>query len=114
MTISVLILRCQVHVINMSFILAGFGSFVDKTVLPFTDTSEEKLKKPCPASEVKCQPAFGFQHVLSLTQDVKRFNDMVSQQNISGNLDIPEGGLDAMMQVIACVVRLFIINYRHL
>ncbi|GAA6102303.1 integrin beta-2 [Tachysurus ichikawai] len=81
----------------------GFGSFVDKTVLPFTDTSEEKLKKPCPASEVKCQPAFGFQHVLSLTQDVKRFNDMVSQQNISGNLDIPEGGLDAMMQVIACV-----------
>ncbi|KAK3543273.1 hypothetical protein QTP70_014066 [Hemibagrus guttatus] len=81
----------------------GFGSFVDKTVLPFTDTAEEKLKKPCPASEVKCQPAFGFQHVLSLTNDKEQYTTLVSQQNISGNLDIPEGGLDAMMQVVTCV-----------
>lgn len=88
------------------FICAGFGSFVDKTLLPFTDTIEEKLKKPCPKKAVKCQPAFGYQHVLSLTNDEKLFSDMVSRQEISGNLDTPEGGLDAIMQVVTCVVRL--------
>lgn len=81
----------------------GFGSFVDKTLLPFTDTAEEKLKKPCPPIEVECQPAFGFQHVLSLTQDEKKFTEYVSIQKISGNLDIPEGSLDAIMQVVTCV-----------
>lgn len=88
------------------FIHAGFGSFVDKTLLPFTDTTEEKLKKPCPAKAVECQPAFGYQHVLSLTNNQKQFTDMVSRQKISGNLDTPEGGLDAIMQVATCVVRL--------
>ncbi|MCJ8732784.1 hypothetical protein PDJAM_G00215060 [Pangasius djambal] len=81
----------------------GFGSFVDKTLLPFTDTTEEKLKKPCPAKARECQPAFGYQHVLNLTKDEKQFNEMVSRQKISGNLDTPEGGLDAIMQVVTCV-----------
>ncbi|XP_060786249.1 integrin beta-2 [Neoarius graeffei] len=81
----------------------GFGSFVDKTLLPFTDTTKEKLKKPCPAKALECQPAFGYQHVLSLTQDRKQYTDMVSRQKISGNLDTPEGGLDAIMQVVTCV-----------
>ncbi|MCI4378656.1 hypothetical protein PGIGA_G00218320 [Pangasianodon gigas] len=81
----------------------GFGSFVDKTLLPFTDTTEEKLKKPCPAKALECQPAFGYQHVLSLTKDEKQFTEMVSRQKISGNLDTPEGGLDAIMQVVTCV-----------
>ncbi|KAI5107344.1 integrin beta-2 [Silurus meridionalis] len=81
----------------------GFGSFVDKTLLPFTDTAEEKLKKPCPAKEKQCQPAFGYQHVLSLTKDEKIFFEKVSLQNISGNLDMPEGSLDAIMQVVTCV-----------
>ncbi|KAF4087153.1 hypothetical protein AMELA_G00092400 [Ameiurus melas] len=81
----------------------GFGSFVDKTLLPFTDTIEEKLKKPCPAEAKECQPPFGYHHVLSLTQDESLYTTMVSRQKISGNLDIPEGGLDAIMQVVTCV-----------
>ena len=28
--------------------------------------------------------------------------DRVKQQNISGNLDVPEGGFDALMQVAVC------------
>lgn len=83
---------------------AGFGSFVDKTLLPFTDTNVEKLKKPCPAKATECQPAFGYQHVLSLTKDEAQYTNMVSTQKISGNLDTPEGGLDAIMQVATCVV----------
>ncbi|XP_076858565.1 integrin beta-2 [Brachyhypopomus gauderio] len=81
----------------------GFGSFVDKTLLPFTDTNEEKLKKPCPDKEKYCQPAFGFKHVLSLTEDAQLFTNMVSAQYISGNLDTPEGSLDAIMQAVTCV-----------
>ncbi|XP_076975268.1 integrin beta-2 [Tamandua tetradactyla] len=80
----------------------GFGSFVDKTVLPFVNTHPEKLKNPCPNKEKECQPPFAFRHVLTLTNNSNQFQTEVGKQLISGNLDAPEGGLDAMMQVAAC------------
>uniref|UniRef100_A0A8D0GQD8 Integrin beta n=1 Tax=Sphenodon punctatus TaxID=8508 RepID=A0A8D0GQD8_SPHPU len=80
----------------------GFGSFVDKTVLPFVNTHPEKLKNPCPNKDTKCQPPFAFKHVLKLTHDAKLFETEVGKQLISGNLDAPEGGLDAMMQAAVC------------
>ncbi|XP_056146129.1 integrin beta-2 [Lampris incognitus] len=80
----------------------GFGSFVDKTVLPFTNTNKEKLEKPCDAKELYCQPAFGYRHVLSMTADDNLFQREVSRQFISGNLDPPEGSFDAMMQAAVC------------
>ncbi|XP_036400959.1 integrin beta-2-like isoform X1 [Megalops cyprinoides] len=80
----------------------GFGAFVDKTVLPFTDTNQKKLKKPCPEEEQYCQPPFGYRHVLNLTDKYDLFNEMVASQHISGNLDPPEGSLDAIMQAAVC------------
>ncbi|KAM6224663.1 integrin beta-2 [Rhynchocyon petersi] len=80
----------------------GFGSFVDKTVLPFVNTHPEKLKNPCPNKEKECQAPFAFRHVLKLTSNSDQFQREVGKQLISGNLDAPEGGLDAMMQVAAC------------
>ncbi|KAG8505758.1 Integrin beta-2, partial [Galemys pyrenaicus] len=80
----------------------GFGSFVDKTVLPFVNTHPEKLRNPCPGKEKECQPPFAFRHVLKLTNNSNQFQMEVGKQLISGNLDAPEGGLDAMMQVAAC------------
>ncbi|XP_053420224.1 integrin beta-2 isoform X2 [Nycticebus coucang] len=80
----------------------GFGSFVDKTVLPFVNTHPEKLRNPCPNKEVSCQAPFAFRHVLKLTDNANQFQREVGKQLISGNLDAPEGGLDAMMQVAAC------------
>ncbi|XP_045140566.1 integrin beta-2 [Echinops telfairi] len=80
----------------------GFGSFVDKTVLPFVNTHPEKLKNPCPNKEKECQAPFAFRHVLKLTNNSNQFQTEVGKQLISGNLDAPEGGLDAMMQVAAC------------
>ncbi|XP_071212100.1 integrin beta-2-like [Salvelinus alpinus] len=80
----------------------GFGSFVDKTVLPFTNTNPEKLKKPCAEKEKFCQPAFGYRHVLSMTENEADFNKEVDKQRISGNLDSPEGTLDAIMQAAVC------------
>ncbi|XP_007544950.1 integrin beta-2-like [Poecilia formosa] len=80
----------------------GFGAFVDKTVLPYTNTNEEKLKKPCDESEAQCQAAFGYRHVLSMTPSRDVFRQKVAEQYISGNLDSPEGSLDAMMQAAVC------------
>ncbi|XP_075036354.1 integrin beta-2 [Mixophyes fleayi] len=80
----------------------GFGSFVDKTVLPFVSTHPEQLKNPCPDKPDSCQPPFSFKHILNLTGNGDTFKDQVGKQNISGNLDSPEGGLDAMMQVAVC------------
>ena len=81
----------------------GFGAFVDKTVLPYTDTNEIKLQTPC--QDKNCQAAFGYRHVLSLTPSEEEFKQKVKTQLISGNLDSPEGGLDAMMQAAVCGVR---------
>ncbi|CAN0125619.1 unnamed protein product [Bubo scandiacus] len=80
----------------------GFGSFVDKTVLPFVNTHPEKLQNPCPNKDKQCQPPFAFKHILSLTDNAKKFESEVGKQSISGNLDAPEGGLDAMMQAAVC------------
>ncbi|XP_072253903.1 integrin beta-2 [Leuresthes tenuis] len=80
----------------------GFGAFVDKTVLPYTNTNKEKLQKPCDEDEENCQAAFGYRHVLSMTSSAAEFRDKVGQQHISGNLDSPEGSLDAMMQAAVC------------
>ncbi|CAI5670719.1 unnamed protein product [Oreochromis niloticus] len=101
----------------------GFGAFVDKTVLPYTNTNKEKLLKPCDENDQQwlgafdktvlpytpcdendqqCQPAFGYRHVLSLTPNKNDFEAEVKKQFISGNLDSPEGSLDAMMQAAVC------------
>lgn len=86
-------------------VITGFGAFVDKTVLPYTNTNEEKLKKPCDENESQCQAAFGYRHVLSMTPSRETFTQKVTEQFISGNLDSPEGSLDAMMQAAVCGVR---------
>ncbi|KAM6154163.1 integrin beta-7 isoform 2-T2 [Erethizon dorsatum] len=80
----------------------GFGSFVDKTVLPFVSTVPSKLRHPCPSRLEPCQSPFSFHHVLSLTGDAQAFEREVGRQNVSGNLDSPEGGFDAILQAALC------------
>ncbi|XP_010770177.1 integrin beta-2-like, partial [Notothenia coriiceps] len=84
----------------------GFGAFVDKTVLPFTNTNKEKLLKPCDENDQQCQAAFGYRHVLSMTSEEEKFKTKVTEEFISGNLDSPEGSLDAMMQAAVCGERI--------
>lgn len=74
--------------------------------MPYISITESMLQNPCKRQEPQsCAPAFSFRHVLSLTQNGSLFGELVGRQNISGNLDSPEGGLDALMQVAACEVR---------
>lgn len=85
-------------------LITGFGAFVDKTVLPYTNTNKDKLQRPCDERDEHCQAAFGYRHVLSMTPSEDEFKRKVTEQSISGNLDSPEGSLDAMMQAAVCGV----------
>lgn len=76
----------------------GFGSFVDKVLMPYVSTVPEKLKAPCP----DCAAPYGFRNHMPLNTDTSGFTREVSASQISGNLDAPEGGLDAVMQCIVC------------
>ncbi|XP_061669884.1 integrin beta-6 isoform X2 [Syngnathoides biaculeatus] len=80
----------------------GFGSFVEKPVLPFIKITEEELANPCSSAGVSCLPTFGYKHVLSLTSNTDKFNEMVSAQHVSANVDIPECGFDGVMQAAVC------------
>ncbi|XP_074658572.1 integrin beta pat-3-like [Tubulanus polymorphus] len=76
----------------------GFGSFVDKRVMPYVNELPSKLRSPCAG----CVPPYGFKNQLSLNPDSSMFERRVRAARVSGNLDAPEGGFDAIMQAIAC------------
>uniref|UniRef100_A0A8D0LBT9 Integrin beta n=1 Tax=Sphenodon punctatus TaxID=8508 RepID=A0A8D0LBT9_SPHPU len=80
----------------------GFGSFVEKPVSPFIKTTVGEISNPCRSVPYDCLPTFGYKHVLPLTSDTERFNEIVKMQKISANIDTPEGGFDAIMQATVC------------
>nr|XP_057902895.1 integrin beta-8 isoform X2 [Doryrhamphus excisus] len=80
----------------------GFGSFVDKPVSPYINVHPTKINNPCSDYEIRCRPAHGFHHVLSMTGNMSEFTRVIKRQRISGNMDTPEGGLDAMLQAAEC------------
>uniref|UniRef100_A0A8C6KMW1 Integrin beta n=1 Tax=Nothobranchius furzeri TaxID=105023 RepID=A0A8C6KMW1_NOTFU len=80
----------------------GFGSFVEKPVLPFIKISEKDLANPCSDSSLVCQPTFGYKHSLSLTSRTAKFNQIIAKQLVTANVDIPECGFDAIMQASVC------------
>ncbi|NXV71791.1 ITB7 protein, partial [Atlantisia rogersi] len=59
-----------------------------------------------PERHEPCDPPAAFRHVLSLTPDAAAFARRVSRQRISGNMDAPEAGLDALVQVALCQERI--------
>ncbi|KRY41312.1 Integrin beta pat-3 [Trichinella spiralis] len=76
----------------------GFGSYVDKKVMPFVDARPERASKPCET----CVDPYGFKNHMTLTKDTRRFAKEVNESAVSGNLDAPEGGFDAIMQALTC------------
>uniref|UniRef100_A0A8C4XIT4 Integrin beta n=1 Tax=Erpetoichthys calabaricus TaxID=27687 RepID=A0A8C4XIT4_ERPCA len=76
----------------------GFGKFVDKVTVPQTDMRPSKLKQPWPDSD----PPFSFKNVIRLTSDSNTFRRELDKERISGNLDAPEGGFDAILQTAVC------------
>ncbi|XP_069683530.1 integrin beta-PS isoform X2 [Periplaneta americana] len=76
----------------------GFGSFVDKVVMPYVSTVPKKLAEPCTG----CEAPYGFRNHMSLSDNVGTFSVQVKKAAVSGNLDAPEGGFDAIMQAVVC------------
>ncbi|KAG1650511.1 Integrin beta-PS [Nymphon striatum] len=87
----------QMNKITSNFRL-GFGSFVDKVVMPYTNTVPAKLIEPCAG----CAAPYGFKNHMSLSVNTSKFAEEVINAPVSGNLDGPEGGFDAIMQAIVC------------
>ncbi|KAJ8729626.1 hypothetical protein PYW08_001207 [Mythimna loreyi] len=67
----------------------GFGTFIDKKMLPFMSNKEDGL-------------TYSFRHSLKLVDDFKQFKDKVSKSECGLSNDIPEGGFDALAQVLVC------------
>ncbi|XP_027788547.1 integrin beta-8 [Marmota flaviventris] len=80
----------------------GFGSYVDKTVSPYISVHPERIHNQCSDYNLDCMPPHGYIHVLSLTENITEFEKAVHRQKISGNIDTPEGGFDAMLQAAVC------------
>ncbi|XP_002057277.3 integrin beta-PS isoform X1 [Drosophila virilis] len=76
----------------------GFGSFVDKVLMPYVSTIPKKLEHPCD----NCKAPYGYRNHMPLSNNTESFSNEVKQAAVSGNLDAPEGGFDAIMQAIAC------------
>nr|XP_031838530.1 integrin beta-PS-like [Nomia melanderi] len=76
----------------------GFGSFVDKVVMPYVNTMPKSLIEPCDG----CAAPYGYKNIMTLSQDTSHFASLVRNASVSGNLDAPEGGFDAIMQAIVC------------
>jgi len=76
----------------------GFGSFVDKVVMPYVSTVPENLIHPCE----NCTAPYGYKHHMRLSTDTSTFAFEVKKAKVSGNLDAPEGGFDAIMQAVVC------------
>ncbi|XP_054913412.1 integrin beta-4 isoform X2 [Poeciliopsis prolifica] len=76
----------------------GFGKFVDKVIEPQTDMRPDKLRQPWPDSD----SPFSFKNVIPLTNNVDNFTGELQKERISGNLDAPEGGFDAILQAAVC------------
>lgn len=76
----------------------GFGSFVDKVVMPYVSTVPKKLESPCDG----CEAPYSFKNQLRLDKNTSLFEEYVRRAKVSGNLDAPEGGFDAIMQAIMC------------
>ncbi|XP_020636936.3 integrin beta-8 isoform X3 [Pogona vitticeps] len=80
----------------------GFGSYVDKTVSPYISIHPGRIHNQCSDYDLDCMPPHGYIHVLSLTDKIAEFRSVINKQKISGNIDTPEGGFDAMLQAAVC------------
>ncbi|KAM6245399.1 integrin beta-4 isoform 2-T2 [Porphyrio hochstetteri] len=76
----------------------GFGKFVDKVSSPQTDMRPEKLREPWNNAD----SPFSFKNVIRLTSNINDFSRELKKERISGNLDAPEGGFDAILQTAVC------------
>ncbi|RUS76355.1 hypothetical protein EGW08_015885 [Elysia chlorotica] len=88
----------------------AYGTFQDKVILPFTDISPTRLHNPCELARSEenkyCLPPYEYKHLLDMTKDTDEFQMIVNNTKPTGNVDIPEGSIDAILQAVACTDRI--------
>ncbi|CAG5102632.1 Oidioi.mRNA.OKI2018_I69.chr1.g392.t1.cds [Oikopleura dioica] len=88
----------------------GFGSFVDKRLMPASSENDVILENPCALDPLdspsggKCATNFVFENNLPLAQrDGAEFSkDIKRNVKVSSNIDFEEAGLDALIQAAVC------------
>nr|CAI5839042.1 unnamed protein product [Callosobruchus analis] len=80
----------------------AYGSFLDKTAMPFYFTDPQNYKDPCMNSEYNCETGYLFKHRLNFTPDMNKFIQKVLESNITANIDDLDGALDAILQILVC------------
>ncbi|KAK9885412.1 hypothetical protein WA026_010908 [Henosepilachna vigintioctopunctata] len=86
----------------------GFGSYVDKVLMPFSFTTKAKIDNPCDNTvEVSCPKSYLMKHIQNFTNDFELFAKEVQKKStVSANLDDLEGGMEALMQIVVCGTRI--------
>ncbi|CAH2003378.1 unnamed protein product [Acanthoscelides obtectus] len=80
----------------------AYGSFLDKTAMPFYFTDAQRYENPCLNSEYNCETGYLFKHKLDFTPDMEKFIQKVSDSKTTANIDDLDGALDAILQILVC------------
>ena len=80
----------------------GFGTFVDKETIPFANYDRETREVTNRREKVSIEYTHSFINHMRLSKNDSEFERKVIGAKVSGNLDSPEGTLDALMQVMVC------------
>ncbi|CAG5121732.1 unnamed protein product [Candidula unifasciata] len=83
----------------------GFGTFVDKVLMPYTAWTDEMLRNRCPLNKA-CRPPHDFKNHVDLGDDGVNFADKMKEalEDVSQSMDDAEGGLDGLIQALDCDV----------
>lgn len=82
----------------------GFGTFVDKVVMPYTSWTEVMFRDRCPLAGGNCRPPHDFKNQLSLglNQDSFAAKMRSALETVSHSFDDKEGGMDGLIQALDC------------
>ena len=53
-----------------------------------------------------CPPSYSFRNEMTLANSLDTFIDTLNNLGVSSNIDFPEGGFEALLQVAACYKKL--------
>ncbi|GFO10079.1 integrin beta [Plakobranchus ocellatus] len=82
----------------------GFGSFVDKLLMPYSPWTDVMLKNRCPKPDSECRKPHDYRNEVDLGVDEKIFAQKMQEalEDVSQSLDDAEGGLDGVIQALDC------------
>ncbi|XP_005094323.1 integrin beta pat-3 [Aplysia californica] len=82
----------------------GFGTFVDKLLMPYTAWTDEMLQYRCPLKDKRCRDPHAFKNQVNLGENAPTFARKMRSalENVSQSLDDAEGGLEGLIQALDC------------